>query len=67
MPVKQRNTNQNKISLDSNRYKIISMGITFLDIVGPLPLTENTMKYIPTFQDNVKKYFYRNTFTKSNR
>jgi hypothetical protein len=29
----------------------------YLDIVGPLPLTENGMKYILTCQDNLSKYF----------
>jgi hypothetical protein len=29
----------------------------YLDIVGPLPLTGNSMKYILTCQDNLSKYF----------
>ncbi|PNF43689.1 hypothetical protein B7P43_G14967 [Cryptotermes secundus] len=29
----------------------------YLDIVGPLPLSENGMKYILTCQDNLSKYF----------
>jgi hypothetical protein len=29
----------------------------YLDIVGPLPMTENKMKYILSCQDNLSKYF----------
>jgi transposase InsO family protein len=30
----------------------------YLDIVGLLPMTENSMKYILTCQDNLSKYFF---------
>jgi transposase InsO family protein len=32
------------------------VGKVYLDIVGPLPLTEDGMKYILTCQDNLSKY-----------
>lgn len=29
----------------------------YLDIIGPLPVTETSMKYVLTCQDNLSKYF----------
>ncbi|PNF37360.1 hypothetical protein B7P43_G17830 [Cryptotermes secundus] len=46
-----------KLPLNVTDTKVTPWDKVYLDIVGPLPITENGMKYILTCQDNLSKYF----------
>jgi hypothetical protein len=53
-----KETRQNiKLPLTVTDTKDIPWEKVYLDIVGPLPMTETDMKYVLTCQDNLSKYF----------
>ena len=53
-----KETRQNvKLPLTVTDTKTTPWEKVYLDVVGPLPMTENGMKYILTCQDNLSKYF----------